>query len=743
MNPPSSPRPKAMPSFRSYISVELPFTLSPTAFCTTRSGLDAGAAPCAIPLESKREVEAFLPPSFVVECVQHAVPQRNCVRPDDTFARRADGGPDGARSQHEGFDGTDFHEDASDDESRSVSSNNNSSGGSDDDAAADAAANREGTAKESGEQKPEVRLLTRHRRDYCTDPIFSGWRSTNWSAESDPSSTTQEKEDRTSKFSIEQQADVASTTAGTQDPKRRRLEVFSSIEPQVLLNGYYRNDALVQVRRTRRIRRYRDPETNAVLREDFIERGADCEKDMGKRTSVGAAPSSTAINSSDPSSTDSLEPALATAVLGVVSRELELARPADFTFALFTPEQLRASPSLCGADFFPPAHYLTAKAPFEVHYEPGKDANTSVPIDSCADAARSSCVARGDFEGSKLEASTHSELQAGRTSHGAPLPPSASSQFEFGALPMMSIGPEENAVLPTRLPAHDDFLRNLPSSLDGSRDDDPPEVRMIVRLLAERPAWIVHDLTDAMLQSGVCPRTHRNKQVMNCFTYVIRSGPFNRLRLRLGYDPYANSSSAPYERIAVRLHRRSDVGVRLRDVSRSPFIESVLRLLLKRDRVRRAAYKAEPGHERRSTLLELQCRAIRDGLLVLPYQPIDAMDDAVIAEIIRNVVVVDEPMERNQRGQRRGWLSEAAYMRAMTHFTDSLTLLLEQEVEPLLRKFKGEDEATHAKNRGHYQDTPSVTQRTASLDDDDDIHSSLSAMSSATAGDLSSDAEDD
>ncbi|KPA78280.1 hypothetical protein ABB37_06424 [Leptomonas pyrrhocoris] len=727
---PQPPRPTAMPRFRSFVSVELPFTLAPTVTCATQPDLPASAAPCVCPVGAANDVEAFLPASFVAECLQRAVPQRTSVRPDDTVKRRGDGGGGAAPAPSANTDDADLHADSADDESRSSSSGSSSGGsdGDDDVATAGVAANREGATKKISTQKSEVRLLTRHRRDYCTDPIFSNWRSTNWEAVvAKPSDTDEERRDRMENYTGDRQEDVDDAADGTQSQKRRRQEVFPSIEPQVLLNGYYRNDLLVQVRRTRRVRRFRDPATNAVLREELIPNGADNGSGGREGGRVG-------------------EPTLATAVLGVVSRELELARPADFTFSLFTPEQLRESPSLCGADFFPPAHYLSAKAPFEVRYEPGKDANTSVTSGNHVDGAASLAALRGDPAGASAESGTNAELRVSGGTPSAALPPTGvSSQFEFGALPTISVGPEETTALPTRLHAHDDFLHHLPSSLDGSRDDDPPEVRMMVRLLAERPAWIVHDLTNAMLQSGVCPRTHRNKQVMNCFTYVIRNGPFNRLRLRLGYDPYANSSSAPYERIAVRLHRRSDIGVRLRDVSRSPLIENVLRLLLERDRARRVAYKAEPGHERRSTLLELQCRAIREGLLVLPYQPIDAMDDAVIADVVRNVVVVDEPMERSQRGQRRGWLSEAAYTRAMTHFTDSLVLLLEQEVEPLLRKFNGEDEAAHAKMKKsgpNVNSTTSASQQTTSRDDEED-NSSFSAMSSATAGDLSSDDDDE
>lgn len=753
MNPPTStsaasalpppPRPNAVPSFRSFVSVELPFTLAPTitrtsivdvtdwstSFSSRNTNLK-GAVSCPLAPEDRSEVEAFLPPSFVVECVQHDTPQRTRVRSGNTDAKR-DGRAEGLHSQS--TDDVDaMPDESSDDDSQSGCSNSSSSNGSGDDnstsgsgsAGATAAAAMKGRTQKSD----EVRLLTRHRRDYCTDPIFSDWRSTDWGAASDATFSELDESHR-----YENESPGGSVAADLRRQKRRRLEVFPSIVPQVLVNGYYRNDVLVQVRRVRLVRRYCDPVTNAVLREETI----DTEDDAGANTKEAslcapaeASASAASAGGSGRGNSDVGKSSTVAEVLGVVSRELELARPADFTFALFTPEQLHASSSLCGADFFPPAHYLSAKAPFEVRYEPGKEVNTAV---------------------ADLNDQRDRLADGSRTNN----PPAAAvpSQFELDGLPMISVGVEETSTLPARLPAHDDYLRSLSSSLDGSRDDDPLEVQMVVRLLAERPAWIVHDLADAMLQSGLCPRTHRNKQVMNCFTYAIRSGPFNRLRLRLGYDPYANSRSAPYQRIAVRLHRRSDLGVRLRDISRSPLTEKVLRLLLERDRARRVAYKAAPGHEQRSTLLELQCRMIRDGRLVLPYQLIDSMDDTVVADIVRGVVAADAPMEPRRRSQRRGWLSEAAYTRVLTYFIDSLAQLLEREVEPLLRKFKGDEEdavaataAATVTGRGGRKAT--TRGPIASADDeeesDDDSVSSLSAMSSATAdGDDDGDGDDD
>ncbi|TPP54661.1 RNA polymerase III transcription factor (TF)IIIC subunit family protein [Leishmania donovani] len=669
----------AMPAFRSYISVELPFAVTPTV--TTSSAMLGGADHPSTSAHAgeRREVEAFLPASFVVPCLHRATPQQTASRGDAGAAHDSAEEPEG--------------DDEGDDDVPS-----SSSGGDSDESASRAfpptVAKRTAvqTARGVRGQRTALRLLTRHHRHYCTVPIFSGWRSTNWGSGSDE----EDEEDRASGTGVGgdgcADAHDAAAAAHLQAQKRRRREVFASTEPQLLVNGYYRNDLLLRVRQRRHIRRYRDPVTNAVLREevDSAEEGQGGSA-HGDKDARGTA------RTSD----------LSAEVVGVVSREMELARPADFTFALFTPEQLQAAPSLCGADVFPPQHFLSARAPFEVRYEPGRDPNT---------ARRQ---ARGDANGG-----------------------SAAAQYDFATLPTISISAEESAVLPTRQAAHNSFLRSMGSSLDGGLDTDPPEVQMMVRLLAERPSWVVQDLQDAMLQSGLCPRAYRNKQVMQCFTYLIRNGPFNRLRLRLGYDPYASASSVMYERITVRLLRRSDVGVRLRDVSRSPHIESVLRLLLERDRVRRVEYKSLPGHARRQTLLEMQCRNIRRGQLYVPFQLADVMDDPYMADVVRCVEPATAPMELARRGQRRGWLSEAAYSRAMAHYSEALAALLEEEVEPRLRKLQGEEDAeANATNADKAAESSTSSSKDEELEDDEDEDDS--AMFSVSAGDLSEAADDD
>ncbi|CAG9573488.1 conserved hypothetical protein [Leishmania major strain Friedlin] len=682
----------AIPAFRSYISVELPFAVTPTV--TTSSAMLDGADHPSTSAHAgeRREVEAFLPASFVVPCLHRAMPQQTTARGD-------------AGATHDSAEEPEGGDDEGDDDVPSSSSGGDS-GESASRAFPPTVAKRTAVQAVHGVagQRTELHLLTRHHHHYCTVPIFSGWRSTNWGTGSDE----EDEGDRASDSGVGRDgcADAEDAAEGAHLPaqKRRRREVFASMEPQLLVNGYYRNDLLLRMRQRRRIRRYRDPVTNAVLREEEVDSAEEGQGGSahGDKDARGTARTS----------------GLSAEVVGVVSREMELARPADFTFALFTPEQLQAAPSLCGADVFPPQHFLGARAPFEVRYEPGRDPNTAVATVSATAAPRDDRLAV-DANGD-----------------------SAVAQYDFATLPTISISAEESTVLPTRQAAHNSFLHSMGSSLDGGLDTDPPEVQMMVRLLAVRPSWVVQDLQDAMLQSGLCPRAYRNKQVMQCFTYLIRNGPFNRLRLRLGYDPYASASSVVYERITVRLLRRSDVGVRLRDVSRSPHIESVLRLLLERDRERRVEYKSLPAHACRQTLLEMQCRNIRRGQLYIPFQLADVMDDPYMADVARCVEPATAPMELARCGQRRGWLSEAAYSRAMAHYSEALAALLEEEVEPLLRKLQGEEDAEgNATNADKAAESSTSSLRDEELEDDEDEDDS--AMFSVSAGDLSEAADDD
>lgn len=674
-----------VPPHRSYITVELPFVVSPS------------------PLQEAdiSDIVKYAPPSFLVPCLHdaapvtkfsfgdplssirsqprlhhHAPPPQPPALPSsastskkkrhrrsggrgsksaDPLPRAQDEGDEGPGSGYRTSSSSDADGEKDDDDAEATSS--------DDSAPSDAGDADDGERPST--KRPRLRLLVGDAACYCPQPIFSGWRSTAWE---------------------------------TQDEQQKgRVNIFPSLEPQLLLQGYYRNDLLLRMGRRRRIRRYRDATTGEVLREELVD-------SMEPNAEGHPIPS----------------PPLEATVVGVVSREVEIARPADFTFSLFSSDQAMKMPALCDGGLFPPSHYLNERAQYEVPYEPGRLANTSLPDHRSSNTTRTSATAAA----STTPPSDATDISgSGR----------AMTQWEMETLPTITISPDDSAQPPVQLEAHETFLRSLGSSLDGSAATDPPEVRVVARLLAARPAWITRDLLNAVLQSGFCPRLHHNKQVVNCLTYIISNGPFNRLRLRLGYNPYAAAQSAVYQRIAVRLHRRSDIGVRLRDLSRSPHIESVVRILLERDRRRRLAYQAIPGNECRATLLELLCRTVRVGSLSLPFQLADAMDDAGIQEIVANIAAVTTPMELSRRRLREGWMSGASYTRAMSRYTAALDLLLTEEVEPLLRKLQGKETGVVEKGEG-LGDAGSSGPVHEALHSGDDSHNTSGGSSAASFG---------
>lgn len=93
-----------------------------------------------------------------------------------------------------------------------------------------------------------------------------------------------------------------------------------------------------------------------------------------------------------------------------------------------------------------------------------------------------------------------------------------------------------------------------------------------------------------MLYSGVCPRANFNKQLVNCVTYVIATGAFNRLRVRMNMNPFVNIRSVIYQRLMIRLLRRSEQGTLLRDASRSPYLASALAIILQRHKAQIDSY---------------------------------------------------------------------------------------------------------------------------------------------------------
>lgn len=461
-----------------------------------------------------------------------------------------------------------------------------------------------------------------HCQLYRTEPLWSTWRGTDWVSSEDTADEEEEEENVRQKavpsnpsLSVSSlprkkqknaHAANASSSAKSEACQVEGVSVenngkgegtsfeeenmFPSSIPQLLLNGYYRNDLLLKVRHRTRVRRFRSRKTGLIIREEEIE----SDENSNESTPIGWHEGEVRHSLPDPSiggnHSDGSSPIrrmlrFETSVLGVVSREVELARPADFAFSLYTNEEKNRASLCCNGDLFPPPHFLSAKAPFELKYEMGLQVNTAVLT-----AEQLEKHSRGRSQRLSGDGATDDDdddvspplLSSGpESTHPSNTNDLSTSNVDAPDLfyiPLLTVNPdvEEGGIPPLPLPQQEEFLRRVGSSPTGLTPKDPEEVRVVARLLAARPIWAIKDLQEAALHSGVCPRGHFTKRIIHALTYVIPIGAYNRLRIRLGFNPYAAPMNVLYQRVAVRLHRRSAAGMLLRDISRSDKVEQVI-----------------------------------------------------------------------------------------------------------------------------------------------------------------------
>lgn len=466
--------------------------------------------------------------------------------------------------------------------------------------------------KDNGKREGPFSFSIAHNRLYRPDPLWNTWRGTDWTSDDDEED--EEEADAGSSFSSSSfvpQAYSQSTRSvphlsshrsssekwrargiapGVQQHQSEEEQdvfseeaIFPSSTPQILLNGYYRNDLLVRVRQRYRVRQIRNRTTGEILREEEIESDGD---QMKKDENVFLS-SERDVDRRPLPSTRSQPPRLETTVLGVVSREVELARPADFAFSLFTKAEKEQAPFSCHGDVFPPSHFLSPRGPFELKYEMGLQVNTAVL--AAEHWAKSACsLSQGIGSASTTGEKDKDDDLSGPSSSSEPggaltrrrnkSLDSSEDPSDLLYIPLLTVHPDtdDTGIPPPPLPQQVEFLRRVGSSPSGLAPEDPEEVKAVATLLQARPIWAIKELQEAALQTGVCPRGHFNKRVIHSLTYVIPVGAFNRLRIRLGFNPYSNPLNVLYQRIAVRLHRRSAVGMLLRDISRSEKIEQVI-----------------------------------------------------------------------------------------------------------------------------------------------------------------------
>lgn len=509
---------------------------------------------------------------------------------------------------------------------------------------------------------------------YSSEPQCSEWVGFDWSSDDESEEQKGSSADGTVKRrKLEKNRRDTTKVAGeSENFSMDRDDLFPSLTPRVLIQSYCRNDVVMRVKRRRRVRRVMVGET--VIREEALSGGEG-------------------------------EEAVETEVLGVVSREVEMVRPADFSFSLFTAEEKGTAPESCHGDIFPAAHFIHEKAPFEVNYEVGR---------------RSNSVVTAAEESSSSPAGTHQAI--------------VSDDF---ALPLCFAQPTDK-LPPEPLPEQLNILKVLGCSPTGLEPNDPIEVQAVARLLQQRPVWIVRDLMEAVMQTGVCPRGFFNKRIANALTYVLPVGAFNRLRIRLDFNPYLVPTSVIYQRVGIRLFRRSMEGMLLRDISRAEKLEQAIQILRGREPFEpwRVAASSPPSAEGmvpvsavpRCSLRESLLRVIQGGNLYIACQLVDVMESERIKRIVLNVLMGSdqsgEELLMSRRAESCGWLEPQAYTAVISAYTAALVKLIEEEVAPLLRELdtQGQPEKSTVAEETPLEDT-------ALMSDDEGEWSSHSSFS--------------
>lgn len=105
------------------------------------------------------------------------------------------------------------------------------------------------------------------------------------------------------------------------------------------------------------------------------------------------------------------------------------------------------------------------------------------------------------------------------------------------------------------------------------------EIAAVKACLARKPIWSLPALKAAISGSDIVEnhsaasraRSFASSNAIHALTYSIVRGPFNRLRIAFGCDPTTDAAAyAVYQRITVRILKRTPLGVALRDAHRAP-----------------------------------------------------------------------------------------------------------------------------------------------------------------------------
>eukprot|EP00796_Vickermania_ingenoplastis_P010057 gene10057-7027_t len=544
-------------------------------------------------------------------------------------------------------------------------------------------------------------------RMYKAEPLWSTWRGTDWESctatDDDSTNPTTREHGRNAKY-------PKMKTVVPKDSTLSRRDIFPSMVPQLLVNGYYRNDVLMKVRRKSRVRQIRSRKTGKILREEEVE--GSIEGDGGDSA-----------------------PSISTEVIGVVSRELEIGRPADFSFALFTPKERENAPERCGYEFFPPSHFITEKMLPEVRYEMGRTLNNVVMASEATYKPREDSQDKF-YEKTVIQRDSDLFLLVQPTD---PLPPKP-------------------------LQAQLEFLKSIGSSPSGLEPDDPTEVLVVTRLLSGRPLWSMGELEEAIFQTGLCPSRNKNKRIIRALTYVLQKGPFNRLRIRLDYDPYRSPYSVIYQRLMIQLYRRSETGILLRDVSRADKLDAALQIVrtnpdnpipepwkLSDEGFSHVDGQSMPDweHSPRCCAREVFARTTQRGQLSISTQIVDLLDLESFRLFV-NVLLSDYVSEKKElrelskeaRTESFGWLSKPQNERLLSLFSSSLRAFIEDEVTPAINKTAGGVNSNEEDRQTQPDDEDDEEQADDEEEEDTDSSGSMAALGSSGSDDRGSLSDD-
>lgn len=335
--------------------------------------------------------------------------------------------------------------------------------------------------------------------------------------------------------------------------------------------------------------------------------------------------------------------------IGVVSRRCELGRPGDFVFRPLDAQSTSRAVSSEG-DVFAAEGYIGPRCAtsFEYNFSVGKN------------------VTKREIQRIRQLSSDGEVLLAGvvdaQQKHRVP------DVIVYSSADLSQVKPTDEM---TRF-------------LEFARDC--PEIEVARELLSKCPVWECRELLEAMRQSARCGSKFFNIRVVKCLTYVIQNGPFQRLRVRFGFDPSKEVANALLQRVTLKIARRLPLGIAIRDAHRSPFINEVIGEILADEGSRHAGLDMAHVFETHRGVVDVRplrgfrsicALTVAEGNLFRVVQLIDIYDDPLMKQICDQPIDTFDPHER-------GFYTEESIARIGAAFKEGVSRLLREDILPKL-----------------------------------------------------------